>query len=53
MKKNEYFDFLDELRKSGLVNMFESPRVLRDTFPKMTKNESYKIFNEWAVNFKK
>lgn len=41
-----YFMFLDDIRKSGKINMFEAPRVLREMFD-LDKQESFKIVEEW------
>lgn len=50
MDKHELFAFLDELRLSGKINMFESPRVLMEMYG-MTKQEAKNIFIEWTEQF--
>ena len=42
-----YFEFLDELRDSGQINMFGAPRVLQDQFD-LDKKEAREIFGAWA-----
>lgn len=42
-----YFEFLDELRDSGEINMFGAPRVLQDEFD-LDKEEAREIFGAWA-----
>jgi len=42
-----YFEFLDELRDSGQINMFGAPRVLQDQFD-LDKKEAQEIFSAWA-----
>lgn len=51
--KEKYFKFLDQLRFSGLINMFEAPKYLRDFYEEITKDESFKIFSEWAKDEKR
>ncbi len=41
-----YFMFLDDIQKSGKINMFGAPRVLREMFD-LDKQESFKIVEEW------
>ena len=48
-----YFLFLDELRKSGLVNMWGSAQNLRQTFTALSKKESIEIFSLWAHDSKR
>lgn len=51
--KKDYFDFLNDLRESGLINMFESPSHLKSEFPELMQKEANKVFSEWALNFGK
>ena len=44
MKK--YFAFLNELQESGLVNMNEAPRMLKDMY-RITREEALDIFTAW------
>jgi len=48
----EYFNFLDELRESGSINMFGAPAVLRDVFG-LSKSESFEVFKAWTEQFNK
>ena len=48
----EYFNFLDELRESGEINMFGAPAVLRDMYG-LSKSESFQIFKAWTEQFNK
>jgi len=43
-----YFLFLDNLRDSGLVNMWGSAGNLKDAFDSLTKLEAIAIFSIWA-----
>jgi hypothetical protein len=47
-----YFEFLDDLRESGDINMFGAPRVLMDVFD-MSKAEAMKVFIAWTEQFGK
>jgi hypothetical protein len=45
-----YFEFLDDLRESGDINMFGAPRVLMDVF-NMSKVEAMNVFIAWTEQF--
>ena len=47
-----YFMFLDDIQKSGKINMFEAPRVLRDMFD-LDKQESFAVVQEWMKSKEK
>ena len=42
-----YFQFLDDLRESGVTNMFESPTYLMDEYG-LSKDEAFQIFLRWT-----
>ena len=42
-----HFNFLDALRESGLVNMYESVRVLQEVYG-MSKPDAVRTFSEWC-----
>ena len=48
----EYFEFLDSLRESGAVNMFDSSRVLMEVFD-LKRNEARDIVIAWMKQFGK
>ena len=48
----EHLDYLDILRKSGLVNMFGAGVYLQSEFPELYKEENRDIVNYWMKNFK-
>lgn len=48
----KYFEFLNNLRESGEINMFGAPAVLREVFD-LSKQESYDVFTAWAEQFNK
>ena len=51
MKLEEYFEFLDDLRASGTINMFGAPKALQEMFD-LDKAESFEIFTAWTEKFK-
>ena len=46
IKDNMYFDYLDELRENGSVNMFGASRYLMNQFD-LSKHEARKILSEY------
>lgn len=46
----EIFEFLDDLRESGEINMFGAPRVLMDVFG-MNRVEAKETFIAWTEQF--
>jgi hypothetical protein len=47
---DEHLDFLDDLRESGVTNMFGAGPYLRDEFP-LTKSESHAVLSYWMKTF--
>ncbi len=43
-----YFEFLDDLRESGEINMFGAPRVLQEAFG-ISKYEARDIVTAWMA----
>ena len=52
MDNDYYFAFLDSLRESGSINMFDAPKVLQEDFG-LSRRESIDIFSAWVENFSK
>ena len=50
MNKEEYFEFLDNLRELGIVNMFGAGVYLQQEFD-LIPSESSKILVEWMNTF--
>jgi hypothetical protein len=46
-----YFEFLNELRESGQINMFGASRVLMESFG-LDKEEAKEIFIAWTEQFR-
>lgn len=47
---DEFCEYLNDLRESGIVNMFGSPVLLQEEFV-VSKKASYDIFSYWASTF--
>ena len=47
----EYYKFLEALRRTGVVNMFGSGPYMEECFPNLTKDEINEIFCNWASNY--
>lgn len=45
-----YFEFLNDLRESGEINMFGAPRVLQDVFD-LNKHDARDIVSAWMKTF--
>lgn len=50
MMKNEIFDFLDAVRESGAVNMFEGGRLIQEHYG-LKRHEARDIVIEWMQTF--
>jgi len=51
MNKEEYFLFLDDLRESGVTNMFGAVPYLTINYPNLTEKEARDILKEWMETF--
>jgi len=49
-KYEEYFDFLDALRRSGQINMFGAPPYMQEVFG-LKKYEARDIVSAWMASF--
>lgn len=47
----EYYKFLEALRRTGVVNMFGSGPYVMEAFPNLCKKEVDDIFKSWAANY--
>lgn len=50
---DEYFIFLDNLRASGICNMFGATPYLIEAFPYLADDEATTILLEWMRTFDK
>jgi len=52
-KKENIFEYLNLLKESGLINMFEAPQYLKQEY-NITFKKACEYFEEWTwENFKK
>ena len=52
LEKEEMFDYLDTLRQSGVVNMFDATPYVQEAFD-LTKAEAKAILKEWMETYGK
>lgn len=50
MTDNKYWIYLEELRRSGVTNMFGATPYLMEEFG-LEKNEARKILTDWMNNY--
>ena len=50
MTDNKYWIFLENLRRSGITNMFGSASYVIDMFD-VSHNEAVKIVSDWMKNY--
>jgi hypothetical protein len=50
-KKEEYFQFLNELRETGITNMFGAGPYLEDAYPELNRQEAKAVVVEWMQSF--
>ena len=48
---DEHLDFLDELRDSGITNMYGAGPYLLDEFPELNKDEGSQVLRYWMKSF--
>ena len=49
--EQEHLDYLDELRESGITNMFGARPYLMQSYPELNNKEAKEIMNYWMENF--
>ena len=47
----EHLQFLDDLRDSGITNMFGGAKYLREESPELSEEESREILVDWMKSF--
>ena len=52
-RQAEYFEFLNELRESGITNMFGAAPFLEDEFPELNRQEARAELSAWMKSFDK
>lgn len=48
---DEMLDYLDDLRRSGVTNMFGAAPYVRDRFPGLTAVEAREVLAYWMETF--
>ena len=48
---DEHLTYLDDLRETGVTNMFGAGPYLRDVFPTLSKEQASKIVGYWMRTF--
>ena len=48
---DEHLEYLDDLRESGITNMYGARPYLKDAFPKLSKQRSMAILVYWQKSF--
>jgi hypothetical protein len=49
-EKEEFFDYLETLRQTGVTNMYGAAIYLQESFD-LTKAQSREILKEWMENY--
>lgn len=49
--KDEYLCYLDDLRDSGITNMFGARPYLMKEFPELSKQDSSEVLSYWMETF--
>jgi hypothetical protein len=50
-KQEDYFKFLNQLRESGVTNMFGAGPFLENEFPELNKQEANSVLGLWMQSF--
>lgn len=51
LQYEEQYQYLEDLRRSGVTNMFGAIPYLRDEYPELTYNEARTILSSWMRNY--
>lgn len=49
--KRMYYAYLDELRESGLIDMFGAAKYLEREFPELTQTDAASVLRSWMNRF--
>lgn len=47
----EYYIYLEELRRSGITNMYGASSYLEASFPNLTESKAREILANWMKNY--
>lgn len=48
---DQYFNYLDDLRKQGIVNPFNAASYLKSSYTSLTEDEARNIAVKWAATY--
>ena len=48
---DEHLNFLDNLRESGVTNMFGASSYVKQAYPELSKSEARKVLAYWMKTF--
>ena len=51
--EDEHLEYLDDLRDSGVVNMYGAIPYLREMYPELNKVEASQVLDYWMKTFGK
>lgn len=51
MTTNEYWLYLEDLRRSGVTNMYGAVPYLMNAFPELSRGEACTILSEWMKEY--
>ncbi len=51
LKKDIYFDYLDDVGRSGIVKMSGAAPILREEFPELSYREALNVLQDWIGSF--
>jgi hypothetical protein len=51
MTTNEYWLYLEDLRRSGVTNMYGAVPYLMNAFPELSSGEASSILADWMKNY--
>ena len=49
--RDEHLEFLDELRESGITNMWGAAPFIKEDFPELSRTEARQILFYWMDTF--
>jgi hypothetical protein len=49
-EKQEFFEYLETLRESGVINMYGAATYLQEAFD-LTRSQSRELLKEWMENY--
>ena len=49
--EREYYEYLDELRRSGITNMYSAASYLRDAFDFDSIHDARDVLKDWQDSF--